>query len=138
MLKDIPDLHVEDIALAVVPDVVPGETPDEFTVWDVFLINLKKQPIHGVLVSSKGYGSLQGKDVKTSVLRHFIEEIEPMSAALVEPIDRQVFGLNNEYWVSFYIGSTIYDKKYLFLPESIMVDNFSKIPVLNKTGVMIR
>lgn len=138
MLKDIPELHVEDIALAVVPDVEAGDTPDEFTVWDVFLINLKKQPIHGVLVSSKGYGSLEGKDVKTSVLRHFIEEIEPMSAALVEPIDRQVFGLNNEYWVSFYIGSTIYDKKYLFLPESIMVDNFSKIPVLNKTGVMIK
>ncbi len=138
MLKDIPELQVEDIALAIVPDVEVGTPPDEFTVWDVFLINLKKQPIHGVLVSSKGYGSLQGKDVKTSVLRHFIDEIQPMSAALVEPIDRQVFGLNNEYWVSFYIGTTIYDKKYLFLPESILVDNFSKIPVINKTGVMIK
>ncbi len=138
MLKDIPELRVEDIALAVVPDVPVGEKPDEFTVWDVFLINLKKQPIHGVLVSSKGYGSIQGEEVKTSVLRHFIEELEPMSAALVEPIDREVFGLNNEFWVSFYVGKTIYDKKYLFLPESILEDNFSHIPVLNKTGVMIK
>ena len=103
MLRDIPELKVEDIALAVVPDVADGEKPDEFTVWDVFLINLKKQRIHGVLVSSKGYGSLEGKEVETSVLRHFIEELEPMSAAVVEPIDREVFGLNNEYWVSFYI-----------------------------------
>jgi hypothetical protein len=138
MLKDIPELKVEDIALAIVPDVQVGEEPNEFTVWDVFLINLKKQPIHGVLVSSQGYGSLQGEEVKTSVLRHFFDEVEPMSAALVEPIDREVFGLNNEYLVSFYVGKTIYDKKYLFLPESILVDNFSHIPVLNKTGVMIK
>jgi len=138
MLKDIPELKVEDIALAVVPDLPQGEKPDESTVWDVFLINLKKQPIHGVLVSSKGYGSLKGEEVQTSVLRHFFDELEPMSAALVEPIDKEVFGLNNEYWVSFYVGKNIYDKKYLFLPESILVDNFSHIPVLNKTGVMIK
>ena len=138
MLKDIPELKVEDIALAVVPDLQKGEEPNEFTVWDVFLINLKKQPIHGVLVSSHGYGSHQGEEVKTSVLRHFFDEVQPMSAALVEPIDKAVFGLNNEYWVSFYVGKNIYDKKYLFLPESILVDNFSHIPVLNKTGVMIK
>jgi hypothetical protein len=138
MLKDIPELKVEDIALAIVPDVPVGELPDEFTVWDVFLINLKKQKIHSVLVSSKGYGSVEGKEVKTSVLRHFIDELDPMSAAVVEPIDREVFGLNNEYWVSFYVDKVIYDKKYLFLPESILVDNFSTIPVLNKAGVMIK
>ena len=138
MLKDIPELVVEDIALAVVPDIEEGMQPNETTVWDVFLINLKKNAIHGVLVSSKGYGNLQGKAVRTSELRHFIEEMEPMSAALVEPIDKQVFGLNNEYWVSFYEGKDLYDKKYLFLPESILVDNFSLIPVLNKNGVMIR
>src|SRR5688572_16500608 len=138
MLKDIPELKVEDIALAVVPDLQQGEKPNEFTVWDVFLINLKKQPIHGVLVSSKGYGSLHGEEVQTSVLRHFFDEVQPMSAARVEPIDREVFGLKNEYCVSFYVGKNIYDKKYLFLPESILVDNFSHIPVLNKTGVMIK
>ena len=138
MLKDIPELKVEDIALAIVPDVQAGEEVNEFTIWDVFLINLKKQRIHGVLVSSHGYGELKGEAVKTSVLRHFFDEVEPMSAALVEPIDREVFGLNNEYWVSFYVDKTIYDKKYLFLPESILVDNFSHIPVLNKTGVMIK
>jgi len=138
MLKDIPELKVEDIALAIVPDVPVGEMPDEFTVWDVFLINLKKQKIHSVLVSSKGYGSVEGKEVKTSELRHFIDELDPMSAAIVEPIDREVFGLNNEYWVSFYVDKVIYDKKYLFLPESILVDNFSTIPVINKAGVMIK
>lgn len=138
MLKDIPELKVEDMALAIVPDLGEDEAPHEFTVWDVFLINLKKQQVHGVLVTSRGYGQSEGKDVKTSVLRHFFDYIDPMSAVRVEPIDRQVFGLNNEYWVSFYIGSTIYDRKYTFLPETIMEENFSPIPVIGKSGVMIR
>lgn len=138
MLKDIPALKVKDVALAVVPNLEPGDYVSDATTWDVFLINLKKEKIYGVLVSSKGYGEMKGEEVKTSTLRHFIEEIEPMSAALVEPIDRQVFGLNNEYWVSFYMNAVIYDRKYLFLPESILLENFSTIPVLNKRGVMIR
>jgi hypothetical protein len=138
MLKDIPSLKVEDLALAIVPDLGEDEAPHEFTVWDVFLINLKKQQIYGVLVTSRGYGVSEGREVKTSVLRHFFDYIDPMSAVRVEPIDKQVFGLNNEYWVSFYIGSNIYDRKYTFLPETIMEENFSHIPVIDKQGVMIR
>jgi hypothetical protein len=32
----------------------------------------------------------------------------------------------------------MYDKKYIFLPESIKQENFTMVPVLNKRGVMIR
>jgi len=138
MLKDLLDYKVEGIALAIVPDLGEDEAPNEFTVWDVFLINMKKEQIHGVLVTSRGYGIYDGDEVKTSVLRHFFEEIEPSGAVRVEPIDRQVFGLNNEYWVSFYIGSTIYDRKYVFLPETIMEENFTLIPVIGRKGVMIK
>jgi hypothetical protein len=53
-------------------------------------------------------------------------------------IDEQTFGLNNEYWVSYYIGKQIYDKKFIFLPESIIDSNFIKLPVVNKPGVMIK
>jgi hypothetical protein len=49
-----------------------------------------------------------------------------------------LFGLNNEFWVSFYLDKQIYDKKYVFLPETIKEENFTLIPVLNKHGVMIR
>ncbi len=138
MLKDIPELKVEDMALAIVPDLGEDEAPHEFTVWDVFLINLKNQQVHGVLVTSRGYGVCDGEEVKTSVLRHFFDYVDPLSAVRVEPIDRQVFGLNNEYWLSFYIGSTIYDRKYTFLPETIMEENFSHIPVIDKQVVMIK
>ena len=40
--------------------------------------------------------------------------------------------------ISFYLGKDMYDKKYVFLPESITEENLTLIPVLNKQGVMIR
>ena len=38
MLKDIPEFKVEDMALAIVPDLGEDEAPHEYTVWDVFLM----------------------------------------------------------------------------------------------------
>lgn len=135
MLKDIERSAVEDIAVAVVPK---ENFEGEDKLWEVYLINLKEQPIENVIVASKGYGSYKGDAVKTSVLRHFLETVEGMSASLIEPIQEQVFGLNNEYWLSFYLNQEIFDKKYVFLPESISEDYFTFIPVLEKWGVMIK
>jgi hypothetical protein len=134
MIKDLPENVVEDIAVAV---ALESETV-ESKVWYVYLINLKNEPIENVLITSKGYGEKNGEQVKTSTLRHMIPSLSNNGYALIEPIDEQTFGLNNEYWVSYYIGKTIYDKKFIFLPESIVESNFIKLPVLNKPGVMIR
>ena len=135
MLKDIPQLVVENIVIAVVHE--PHEETDEL-IWNVYLVNLYDKKIEEVLVSSHGYGSYEGRDVKTSTLRHFIGNVDPKDYAKIEPIMTNVFGLNNEYWVSFYLGKELYDKKYIFLPESITEENLTMIPVLNKRGVMIR
>jgi len=134
MKKDLPENIVEDVAMAV---VLMGETP-EVKNWTVYLINLKNEPITNVLISAKGYGEKDGRIVKTSVLRHFLGDIAPNSFAGVEAIDTEVFGLTNEYWLSYYIGGTIYDKKFIFLPESIVDENLMKIPLVNKPGVMIK
>jgi hypothetical protein len=134
MIKDLPQNIVEDVAVAV---ALEKETP-ESKIWYVYLINLKDQPIENVLVTSKGYGEKDGEQVKTSVLRHMMALVEGQTSALIEPIDEQTFGLNNEYWVSYYIGREIYDKKFIFVPESIVEGNFIKLPVLNKVGVMIK
>ena len=125
---------VKDIAVAV---ALEGESP-ESKIWYVYLINLKNVPLENVLVTSKGYGEKDGELVKTSILRHSFPLIEANSYKLIEPIDEQTFGLNNEYWLSYYIGREIFDKKFIFLPESIVDDNFIKLPVVNKPGVMIR
>ncbi|MCQ6957413.1 hypothetical protein [Mucilaginibacter aquariorum] len=134
MIKDLPPNVVKDIAVAV---ALEGENP-ESKVWYVYLINLKNVPLENVLVTSKGYGEKDGEQVKTSILRHSFPLIEANSYKLIEPIDEQTFGLNNEYWLSYYIGREIFDKKFIFLPESIVDDNFIKLPVVNKPGVMIR
>ena len=134
MLKDIPKLEVENLAVAIVRE--PNEEGEP--IWNAYVINLYDQQIHNVLVSSKGYGSFEGREVKTSVLRHLIGDIDPQDYAKIEPIMENLFGLSNEFWVSFYIGKNIYDKKYVFLPETINEENLTLIPVLKKRGVMIR
>jgi len=134
MLKDIPVLVVDKIVVAIVPETNEDGAP----VWNVYIINLYDSEIKGVLVSSKGYGSYEGRDVKTSILRHLIGDIDPKDYARIETIMENLFGLSNEYWISYYLDKNIYDKKYIFLPESIREDNFTMIPVLNKRGVMIR
>ncbi len=134
MLKDLPENKVENIAMAVVQD----HSPEGDLVWNVYLLNLKDEQIEGVLVTSRGYGLKDGRQVKTSTLRHFLDTIPSRGYVKVEPIIEKVFGLNNEYWVSFYVNKVMYDKKYLFLPESIREDNFIRVPIINKTGVMIR
>ncbi|MBC7416796.1 MAG: hypothetical protein H7325_01395 [Pedobacter sp.] len=134
MKADLPENIVKNIAMAV---VLMGETP-EVKNWSVYLINLKSIAINHVLVSSKGYGDKNGKPVKTSVLRHFLGDMKAKSFNSVEAIDTEVFGLTNEYWLSYYINGTIYDKKFIFLPESIVDENLVKIPLVNKPGVMIK
>lgn len=133
MKKDLPLNIVEDISIAV---VLESSTPDAKN-WTVYLVNEKEQPLTNVFVSSKGYGMKDGREVKTTTLRHFLGDIDAKSAVQVEVIDEQVFGLTNEYWLSYYIGTTIYDKKYIFLPESIVDENLSKVPLVNKPGVII-
>lgn len=133
MKKDIHSPQVEDIVMAIVLEEEDGNN-----VWNVFLINLHIVPIRNVIVSSRGYGEIEGKKRETSTLRHFYEEIPELEFTRVEPIMENTFGLTNEYWVSFYIDGQVYDKKYIFLPESISEKNFTKIPLLNVEGVMIR
>lgn len=125
--------QAEDIAVAIVP-----ENSEDQNGWMVYLVNLKNNSLENVIVSSKGYGEIDNKNIQTSTLRHFMEKVEPHTYSKIEPIMEDVFGLANEYWVSFYINKIIYDKKFVFLPESIQENNFITIPFLNKKGVMIK
>lgn len=134
MKADLPENIVEDIAIAV---VLMAETP-EYKSFTVYLVNLKDEVLQNVLVSARGYGEKEGKMVNTSTLRHFLGDVMPKDFVAIEAIDPAVFGLNNEYWLSYYIDGTIYDKKFIFLPESIVDEHLIKIPLINKPGVMIK
>jgi hypothetical protein len=135
MIRDIPDLKVKDIAIAVVPR--QDQSADE-DLWDSYLINLHEEPISNVLINSRGYGEIDGEKVKTTILRHYFEEIGPLQIVKIEPIQIKLFGITNEYWVSFVLNGHMYDKKYVFVNGSISEENFTTIPFLNLKGVMIR
>ena len=134
MIKDIPIIKVEDIALAAVPTPNAETGEDE---WYIYLINKKGEPIENVLVSSKGYGNISSEKVETSVLRHHIKDIPAFSFAKIEAIMPELFAISNQYWVSFYIGSQIFDKKYVFVAGSIHPENYTEIPIIGKKGILL-
>jgi len=136
MREELRGPKVENVAVAV------AERLDENNnkVHYVYLINLRDDIMEGIIVTSKGYGMnvKTGEKVQTSMLRHCLEVLLPNEAAKLEPIMEDVFGLANEYWVSFYVDGKMYDKKFIFLPETISEKNMKDIPVLGMKGVMIK
>jgi hypothetical protein len=132
MKKDIPFEPVTGVAVAIVPqDIADLKQP-----WDVYIINRNLIELYTVMVTSKGYGLVNGENKKTSILRHVIEQLNQESFAKIEPIDPSVFVLTNEYWVSYYILDKIFDKKFIFVPESIQERNLTYIEEINTKGIL--
>jgi len=132
MIRDIPLPKVQNVTVAV------AREKDNLMqdAWKVYLINNNEVPIENTLVASTGYGENQGEEQKTSTLRHFLQTVDARSFALVEPIDASVFHLNNEYWVSYYIEGVIFDKRFVFLPDTIREDNLIFIRELDREGIL--
>jgi hypothetical protein len=107
-------------------------------VWKVCLLNLKNKPIESVIVNSRGYGKKDEREVKTSELRQFFEKIDAKSFVEVEMLTDELLGINNQFWVSYSFEGHLYDKKYVFLAESVQPDFFTDIPLLNTKGVLIK
>jgi len=132
MKKDIDIPEVKNVTLAVVREKTLFDTYD----WKVYLINNNPFALENTLVASKGYGEKDGEQQKTSTLRHFLETVPARSTALIEPIHENVFHLNNEYWVSYYVGKTIHDKRFVFVPDSLREENITFIKELEREGVL--
>ena len=129
MNKDIPELEVKNVTVVV----KPGEEGEH---WSVHLVNENTFPIKDILVASKGYGE-KGKDQEiTSTIRQSFAEVPPKSAIQIELIDPEVFHLFNEYGVTYYIGTEIYFKKFVFEPDSILSENLVNHDILNTKVVL--
>lgn len=135
MREELKSPKVENIGVAVVEHINDADEKE----YNVYLLNLGKEIIEGIIIASKGYGEdpKTGEKLRTSTLRHSLEVLLPNEAAKIEPIMEEVFGLANEYWVSFWINDQLYDKKFVFVAESISEENMRLIPVLGDRGVMI-
>jgi hypothetical protein len=129
MKKDIPIPKVSGVAFAVIEE---GED------WIAYLLNMNNFPIENTLVSSKGYGKINNKQKKTTSFSHFLGNIDEKSYKKVEHINKSVVGLTNEFFLTFYKDGLIYDKKYIFLPESLISKNKTKLPLIRSKGIMIK
>jgi hypothetical protein len=135
MKKDIVIPEVENVFMAVVQ-----EWSDEFMekVWYAYLVNDSDFQIDGVMVVSKAFGTIDGEMKKTSLLRHAFAEIPEVSVAKIELIDKSLLSLNNEFMVTFFIGNTLYDKKFIFKANFIKEENQEEVPILFVDGVIVR
>ena len=106
-------------------------------VWNVYLVNDSDNDLHDIMVVSKAFGTLDGEMKKTSLLRHAFTEIPAVSVVKIEMIEKSVLALNNEFMVTFFIGNTLYDKKYIFKANSINEDNLEEVPILFEDGVIV-
>ena len=132
MKTDIDPPVVTDMGLAIVREEIDGKL-----VWNSYLINNKQVPIEGVIVASKGYGLVGQEQKKTAMLRHYIDELPAQSYRRIEPILEELFGMFNEYWLTFFEGGKMYDRRFIFVPESISEQNFTEIPFMGTKGVLI-
>ncbi len=108
-------------------------------VWNAYLVNDKNEPIENVFVSSKGYLiNVKGEESKSSMLRHFYKVVPAKSSQKIELVIDDVLKLNNEYFVSFYQNDQLFDKKFVFLAETIKKENISIVPIIHKQGVWIK
>jgi len=130
MKKDIDFSPVTGVELVITKSEKEGQDQ-----WDVYLINKNLIDLETVMITSKGYGQIKGEEKETSVLRHMLGKVEQQSYARIEPIQPELFKLNNEYWVSYYILDQIFDKKFVFVPDSIKQENLQYIPELDLIGV---
>ena len=135
MKSDITIPEVENVFLAAVQ-----EWSDDFMekVWYAYLVNDSDFQLDSVMVVSKAFGTLDGEMKKTSLLRHAFPEIPAVSVVKIEMLEKSVLVLNNEFMVTYFIGNTLYDKKFIFRAQTITPDYVEEVPILFVDGVIVR
>ena len=135
MKSDITIPEVENVFLAAIQ-----EWSDDFmeNIWNVYLVNDSDFDLDSVMVVSKAFGTIDGEMKKTSLLRHAFMQVPAVSVVKIEMVEKSVLRLNNEFMVTYFIGSTLYDKKFIFKAQSITPDYVEEVPILFVDGVIVR
>jgi hypothetical protein len=71
-------------------------------------------------------------------MRHRLEQLPARSFAKIEYMQEAVLALNNEFKVTFFKGSQMFDKTYLFRKHTINPGAFQNIPLMNIRGVLVK
>ncbi|MBD3582061.1 hypothetical protein [Flavobacterium selenitireducens] len=135
MKKDIIIPKVENVYLAAIQ-----EWNDDFMekVWYVHLVNDSDFDLDSVMVVSKAFGTIDGEMKRTSMLRHAFVKVPTQSVVKVEMVEKSVLALNNEFMVTYFIGNTLYDKKFIFRTNTINERATEEVPHIWQPGVIVR
>lgn len=135
MKADITIPEVENVFIAAVQ-----EWSDDFMekVWYAYLVNDSDFNIESAMVVSKAFGTIDGEMRKTSILRHAFVEVPAVSVIKIEMVEKSLLALNNEFMLTYFIGNTLYDKKFIFKANSINENNTEEVPILFVDGVIVR
>mgnify|MGYP001259501945 FL=1 len=135
MKSDIIIPKVENVFMAAVQ-----EWSDDFMdkVWYVYLVNDSDFDLDSVMVVSKAFGTIKGEMKKTSLLRHAFIKDPSVSVIKVEMVEQSVLALNNEFMVTYFIGNTLYDKKFIFRTNTINERATEEVPILFVNGVIVK
>lgn len=135
MKKDIIIPEAENVFLTAVQ-----QWSDDFMkkVWYAYLVNDSDFNLDNVIVVSKASGIIDSEMKKTSVLRHVFVEVPAVSVIKIEMIEESLLVLNNEFMITFFVGNTLYDKKFIFKANSINEKNIEEVPILFLQGVIVK
>lgn len=129
MRKDIEIPKVKDIYI-----VAAKEWDDDFLSqhWNVYLINNSQMDMEATIVVSRGSDA----DRKTATLRHGLGTIPSKSSRKIEFIAEEVLPFKNEFLLTFFAEGKLYDRTFVFEPNTINEENLKAIPLLENEGVL--
>ncbi len=131
MKKDIEIPIAKDVYVAIV-----HEWNEEFLSkdWNAYILNDRTTSIEMVIIVSKGFKG----DKKTSIMRHAIGVVKSKSFEKIEVVQEDVLAFNNEFFVTYYADNKLYEKRFIFESGSVIVDNLTPIPMIEKEGVLAK
>mgnify|MGYP005817431641 CR=1 FL=1 len=131
MKKDIIIPEVESVHVAVVHEYNDiYKTQD----WNAYIINDKDVDLEVVLIVTSGYSDKK----MTSIFRKKLDALPKKSYAKIELMQEELFALNNEFRVTFFVGNTMYEKTYLFRKNTINENTLQTIPLMTVKGVLVK
>ena len=131
MKKDIKIPIVENVQI-----VATKEWDKDFLAqnWNVYVINNREDRIESVLVLSRG----ESNNKKTTTLRHSLGNLPPHTGKKVELITEEVFSFTNEYIVTFFAEGKLFDRTFIFEPQSISEKNTVFIDLMGQDCVLAK
>ena len=131
MRKDIKIPKVKDVYVAAVREFNKDFRTHD---WNVYIINDGSEPLETVLIVSEG----RDETDTTSRMRHSLKLLPAKSFAKVEFLEDSVLKLNNYFSITYFLGDTLYDKKFELPANSVLEDNAVALPVMQEKGVLAR